>query len=435
MPVRLTENYTESFKAFIVPHLSWKSLIDSNPDEDAKLFFAIRERFVEELLKVGCPTKNCKNLGSKTLRSDIDVTIQNMDIAIDTLLRIESIMFDVFKEIFKSSISPDTLDNEMAFKNAVLKAAKYALDLNFYVSDYGIEKPVNVYLDGTEHGVLNVKQDDKHYMLVSKCSIIQRHYAYLKWPEMCPGNYIDKARNILHDALDALPTKDIPASIQQCMVKLSMNEYTKPICNVIEYIKYMKSMKSTTPHSYLQEIIDRVSTLIGYMTYHEDDAYATQASFMRWVPNVIMLPYHMQIDCLIEQICMAHVHQHDISSFMKYISRAATVDREIFGTGGHQETSTSFLPPGQWWSDAPDFIKKKKIVKNDPIALEKLTKHYFDTSPFTGRGKGFAFDQLLIEILKSIEQERDRLRDYESCDHVFNHGGNQKCRRRKLVHI
>jgi hypothetical protein len=397
-----------------IPFNTWKEMMMRlrNIDQvSADKLFKDRDEYVKCLLNEQCRF-DCQATGSKEKTSDIDVTIKNVHKSRIILQNLDSTLYDTFK---------DARHHLEMSRNQVIRSAKRFLDLNFYVSDYDLSKPVVILKDCVEHVTSDIGIT---YYISSKQNTLQRYFAYNRWPEAQKA-FVSG----LQEQFQLFVPRNQSSYAPSAHIAHDYSNHIKMYQNLMEELGQYSCYKHPEARE-RQDIIDDAVNVIALMTLHEDEAFITQGSFYIWVLHLKHLPYWILLDCFIEQICMAWAHREDASSFAKYLSRAVNVHDIL-------KPSESFLTShgldDVFWNKVKDFLLVKSTSEiKDTLNIANEIKNTLQPNLWT----------VLKNILENVVKHRDAQKDYENIYHEVNldflqmpstQGGNNK--NPKLVHI
>jgi hypothetical protein len=392
--------------------MTWKAIMDElDPeDEDAKAFrkrmVKTRNEFVDYMNKQYCP-RLCVFDGSTNSRSDIDIAIKNRQESRYILRNVNAFINDTFKGIFTS--------------NTVRQARKF-LDLNHYISNFDISSwdLRSCASSVTSGGII--------YYLSSQNNKLQRYYALNYWRDVQQTYFASNLENESYNFIEQVKHKAFTDDKVKKCIEEGFDDYHVYVCLYQHLMDKIKTCDDPSDPSY-QNNIDYITNVVSLMTGHEDEGYMTQASFYRWVKKVKAIPYYMQVDCVLEHLCMAFAHSHDPYSYCKYLSRAINVAYEM----GDVNIVSAFQPNG-WWGDIKSYLGKKGSLGEN--------EHKQLVDDLLNRDE-YVKPQGLRNILHQVITNVDKLRDYFGLDMVLlsklSGGKNEKIRilgrLRKIVKI
>ena len=272
--------------------------------------YDFRESLVNYVKKKIC--LQCVDFGSKNLTSNVDVTLNHVDIQvnINTLREIQGFLTQLFEAVCMFQTSDE--DGEQFVD--LYKVSRF-FDLNFYLTNFALTLPKKRYATSNTYGIyISRSQEDRLPM----SQYVYAFHEILYNLNLAGANVYSGIYKQTYDHLITIITRDIsPATLKQ--EKTGYSNLIGKISGVIDQIRSFTSVQN--PSYSQQDKVNELYDLVSLLSTLEDECYHTQGSYFHVVlamqakQNVDLTP-QMLCASAIENLCFAYSHRSKSNKYM-----------------------------------------------------------------------------------------------------------------------
>jgi hypothetical protein len=292
----------------------WCELQESSALENSHKtqLYNFRESLVN-FIKTNICTQ-CVDYGSKNLTSNVDVTLNHVDIQvnINTLRQIQGFLTQLFDKVCMFQTSDE--DGE---KFVDLYKISRFFDLNFYLTNFALTLPNRGYAISNSYGTYSLAPPSPKQNRVPISQYVYAFHEVLYNLNLEGANIYSGIYKQTYDDLIAIITGDMSPSILK-QDKPGYSNLVGKISFLIEQIKVITSQGSNIENK-VNELYDHVSLLSTL----EDECYHTQGSYFHVVlamqaKQEVLLTLTPQMLCAsaIENLCFAYSHRSKSNKYM-----------------------------------------------------------------------------------------------------------------------